>query len=136
MASYSADRPGGFSESEIAALTGLSERLSILADMHSQSQIAENILKAYLGPQTGPRVLAGQIRRGTGEAIAAVLWSSDLRSFTQISDDLSGEDVITMLDQVFDAQANAIRRHGGEILKFIGGGSSPFFRLPRQTTRR
>lgn len=127
MASYSTDRPGGFSESEIAALTGLSERLSILADMHSQSQIAENILKAYLGPQTGPRVLAGQIRRGTGEAIAAVLWSSDLRSFTQISDDLSGEDVITMLDQVFDAQANAIRRHGGEILKFIGDGLLAIF---------
>ena len=65
MASYSTDRAGGFSDDEIAELTRVSGRLSVVADMHSQRQIAENVLKAYLGPLTGPRVLAGQIRRGT-----------------------------------------------------------------------
>lgn len=127
MASYSTDRPGGFSEREIAELRRVTERLSVVADMYSQRQVAENVLKAYLGPLTGPRVLAGQIRRGTGEAIAAVLWSSDLRGFTQLSDRLSGEEVIAILDQVFDAQARAIASHGGEILKFIGDGLLAIF---------
>jgi adenylate cyclase len=95
--------------------------------MHSQKHIAENVLTAYLGPLTGPRVLAGQIRRGTGEAIAAVLWSSDLRSFTQLSDKASAEQVIAILDKVFDAQAHAIAEHGGEILKFIGDGLLAIF---------
>ena len=33
------------------------------------------MLNAYLGAKTGPKVLEGQIRRGTGEEISAVLWS-------------------------------------------------------------
>jgi hypothetical protein len=90
MAAYVTDRPGGFSEREIADLSVVSERLSIVADMNSQRQIAETVLKAYLGPQTGRKVLAGQIRRGSGEAIAAVLWSSDLRSPDRIPRSSSG----------------------------------------------
>lgn len=97
--------------------------------MHNQKHIAENVLIAYLGPQTGPRVLAGQIRRGSGEAIAAVLWSSDLRGFTKLSDHVAGEEIIAILDRVFDAQARAIADHGGEILKFIGDGLLAIFPL-------
>ena len=122
MACYVADRPGGFTEREAADLSALSERLSPIADMNSQRQIAENVLTAYLGPQTGPKVLAGQIRRGSGQAIAAVLWSSDLRRFTYLSDHLPAERVIAILNQLFDLQAKAITSHGGEILKFVGDG--------------
>jgi adenylate cyclase len=127
MVTYVSDRPGGFSDSEIADLKRLSERLSVVADMHSQKHIAENVLIAYLGRQTGPRVLAGDIRRGSGEAIAAVLWSSDLRSFTRLSDHAPGEQVIGILNRVFEAQAVAIASHGGEILKFIGDGLLAIF---------
>jgi adenylate cyclase len=127
MAVYVTDMPGGFSERAIADLTAVSERLSITADMNSQRQIAQNVLKAYLGPQTGRKVLAGQIRRGSGEAIAAVLWSSDLRRFTQMSDRLPGESVIAILNDLFDLQAKAIAKRGGEILKFIGDGLLAIF---------
>ena len=102
MAAYVTDRPGGFTEREIADLSSVSQLLAVIADMNSQRQIAENVLKAYLGPQTGPKVLAGQIRRGSGEAIAAVLWSSDLRRFTQLSDHLPGDRVIGILNDLFD----------------------------------
>ena len=127
MAAYVTDRPDGFSEREIADLTAVSERLSIVADMNSQRQIAENVLKAYLGAQTGRKVLAGQIRRGSGEEIAAVLWSSDLRRFTQMSDRLPGEKLIGILNDLFDLQAKAITAHGGEILKFVGDGLLAIF---------
>src|SRR5258708_36538955 len=130
MAAYVTDRPGGFSEREIADLSAVSERLSIVADMNSQRQIAENVLKAYLGPQTGRKVLAGQIRRGSGEAIAAVLWSSDLRRFPQMSDQLPGERVIGILNDLFDMQAKAIAPPRGEILKFIGDGLLAIFPVP------
>jgi adenylate cyclase len=131
MAAYVTDRPGGFSEREIADLAAVSERLSIVADMNSQRQIAENVLKAYLGPQTGRKVLAGQIRRGSGEEITAVLWSSDLRRFTQMSDQLEGEHVIGILNDLFDLQAKAIVGHGGEILKFVGDGLLAIFPVAR-----
>jgi adenylate cyclase len=127
MASYVADRPGGFTDAEIADLTALSARLSVMADLNSQRQIAENVLKAYLGPVAGPKVLAGQIRRGSGEAISAVLWSSDLRGFTHLSDHLPGDQVIAILNDLFDLQARAIAARGGEILKFVGDGLLAIF---------
>jgi adenylate cyclase len=80
-----------------------------------------------LRPKTGPKVLAGQIRRGAGEEITAVLWASDLRGFTERSDRLAGTQVIAMLNVLFDAQAKAIAGHGGEILKFIGDGLLAIF---------
>jgi adenylate cyclase len=127
MVTYVTDRNGGFTAQEIADLTRVSQRLATLADLRSQRRIASNILDAYLGPKTGPKVLAGQIRRGTGEEITAVLWSSDLRGFTARSDRLSGTQVIALLNALFDAQAVAIAGHGGEILKFIGDGLLAIF---------
>ena len=98
MVTYVTDRIGGFTAQEISDLTRVSQRLPLLADLHSQRRIASNMLNAYLGPKTGPKVLAGQIRRGTGEEITAVLWSSDLRGFTERSDRLAGTQVIAMLN--------------------------------------
>src|SRR5215472_6936098 len=127
MVTYVTDRVGGFSEKEISDLTRVSQRLSLLADLRNQRRIASNILAAYLGSKTGSKVLAVQIRRGTGEEITAVLWSSDLRGFTERSDRYSGEQVITLLNALFDAQAKVIADHGGEILKFIGDGLLSIF---------
>lgn len=127
MVTYVTDRPGGFTEQEIADLTRVTRRLPLFADLRNHRRIASNILNAYLGPKTGPKVLAGQIRRGTGEEITAVLWTSDLRGFTELSDRLTGIQVIATLNALFDAQAQAIATHGGEILKFIGDGLLAIF---------
>ena len=127
MVTYVTDRSGGFTDREIADLRDLSECLSVLADMNSQRQIADNVLRAYLGAQTGPRVLAGDIRRGSGESIAAVIWSSDMRGFTALSDRAPSERVIAILNDLFDLQAKTISKHRGEILKFIGDGLLAIF---------
>jgi adenylate cyclase len=127
MVTYVTDRPGGFTESEIADLTRVSQRLPVLVDMYNQKAISRNVLNAYLGAKTGPKVLEGQIRRGTGVEINAVLWSSDLRGFTARSDRLPGDRMIALLNALFDAQAKAIHDHGGEILKFIGDGLLAIF---------
>jgi adenylate cyclase len=127
MVSYVTDRAGGFTAQEISNLSRVSQRLSLLADLRNHRRIASNILNAYLGPKAGPKVLAGQIRRGTGEEITAVLWSSDLRGFTERSDRLAGARMIAILNSLFDAQAKAIALHGGEILKFIGDGLLAIF---------
>jgi class 3 adenylate cyclase len=75
--------------------------------------------------------------RRPGDTINAVLWSSDVRSFTALSDRVPGEQVIAILDQIFDAQARAIAKHGGEILKFIGDGLLAIFPVeaPDQAAR-
>ncbi|HXW31280.1 MAG TPA: adenylate/guanylate cyclase domain-containing protein [Xanthobacteraceae bacterium] len=127
MISFAIDRPGGLSEGDVVDLTWISRLMPLVIDMHSHRAIARNLLAFYLGATTGPRVLAGQIRRGMGEVLNAVLWSSDLRGFTERSDRLPGERMIAILNALFDAQANAINQHGGEILKFIGDGLLAIF---------
>ncbi|MGH6725303.1 MAG: adenylate/guanylate cyclase domain-containing protein [Pseudolabrys sp.] len=127
MVTYVTDRIDGFTEREISNLTRVSQRLPLLVDAYLQRRISTNILNAYLGPKTGPKVLAGQIRRGSGEEITAVLWSSDLRGFTERSDRLAGNQMIAILNVLFDAQAKAITSHGGEILKFVGDGLLAIF---------
>jgi adenylate cyclase len=135
MVTYVTDRPGGFFESEIADLTRISQLFAIVADMHSQRGLTRNLLNAYLGAKTGPKVLAGQIRRGTGEALSAVLWSSDLRAFTERSDRLPGDRMVAILNALFDAQAKVIHAHGGEILKFIGDGMLAIFPIDGAETQ-
>ena len=127
MLTFVTDRPGGFADREIADLTRAGRRMSIVADRHNQWAITHNLLTAYLGENTGPKVLSGQIRRGAGIELAAVLWSSDLRGFTERSDRLASERMIAILNALFEAQAGEIRAHGGEILKFIGDGLLAIF---------
>jgi adenylate cyclase len=127
MITYVTDRPGGFTADEIAGMTRVSQRVAVVCDIQGLRWVAINVLNAYLGPKTGPRVLAGQIRRGAGEEMMVVLWSSDLRGFTERSDRLPGNRMIAILNALFDAQAKAIQDHGGEILKFIGDGLLAIF---------
>ena len=125
--SYATDRSDGFSLRDVADLTAISQRLSVASDIYSQRALTRNLLSAYIGPNAGPKVLAGQVRRGTGEELTAILWSSDLRGFTERSDRLPGQQMVALLNALFDVQATAIHRHGGEILKFIGDGLLAIF---------
>ena len=124
---YTTDRVGGYSAREVADLTRLSRRMQGVCDSYRQRGLTRNLLNAYLGGNAGTKVLAGQIRRGTGEELTAVLWSSDLRGFTARSDRLAGDRMIAILNALFDAQATAIHNHGGEILKFVGDGLLAIF---------
>ncbi len=110
-------------------LTPVSQRLSLLADLRNQRRIASNILAAYLGSKTGSKVLAGQIevevqrrRLGSSPVVVRLAWIH--RTLRPL---LVSEQVITLLNALFDAQAKAIADHGGEILKFIGDGLLSIF---------
>ena len=124
---YTTDGVDGFSAGQVGELTRISQRIGVVCDSFMQRALMRHVLNVYLGRSAGPKVLAGQIRRGTGEELNAVLWSSDLRGFTTRSDRLPGRQMVAILNALFDAQANAIHRHGGEILKFIGDGLLAIF---------
>ena len=69
------------------------------------------------------RVLQGGIRRGIAERITAVLWYSDLRDFTRITDRASPEQIIPFLNDYAEAVIASICDHGGDVLKLIGDGA-------------
>ena len=134
MVTFVTDRAGGFTDAEIADLSRVAQRLAIVIDRQSQAWVLRNVLAAYLGERTGPKVMDGQIRRGAGIELNAALWSSDLRGFTERSDRLPSERIIAILNALFDAQAGAIRDHGGEILKFVGDGLLAVFPIEGDAT--
>ncbi len=72
-------------------------------------------------------MLAGRVRRGEGESLNAVIMATDLRGFTALSDRLDGAEMITLLDDYFDAIASPIHERRGEVLKFIGDGVLAIF---------
>ena len=79
-----------------------------------------NVVTAYLGPNAGRRVLAGQIQRGDGETIHAVIWYSDLRGSTPMADALPRDDYIRTLNDYFECAGGAVLAQDGEIVAFIG----------------
>ncbi len=124
---WATDRPGGFSDADIAALEEINPALAAIVETRQIRRISANLLDTYFGPQAGRRILAGQIRRAEGERLRAVVMMTDLRGFTALSDRLPGEEVIELLDDYFDAVATPIEEREGEILKFIGDGMLAIF---------
>jgi len=127
VVTWATDRPGGFADADIAMLEDINPALAAIVETRAVRRITENLLDTYLGPQAGRRVLAGQIHRAEGEQLRAVIMVTDMRDFTGLSDRLPGNEVITLLDDYFEAIATPVEKHKGEILKFIGDGVLAIF---------
>ncbi len=121
-ASWTTKQPGGFTDEQMAALKSIVPPLTRLVEVIGLRRVAAMLLDTYVGNRAGERILGGQIRRGHTETMDAAIWLSDLRGFTALSDRLSSETVVDILNQYFDCQVSAIRNHGGEVLKFMGDG--------------
>lgn len=114
------DHPDGFTESDIAKFDALSRYLLPVIEAISQHRLSITLLDTYVGKRTAKRVLDGAIKRGDGELIDAALWFSDLRDFTHLTETLDGEDLLAMLNAYFETVFDAVQRHDGEVLRFIG----------------
>ena len=115
-------REGGFERGQVDALMELLRFFSLHVERHMAMRLAGNVLETYLGAAAGERVLKGSIQRGSGQRMRAVIWASDMRGFTDLSDRLKGDDMLALLNAYFEALAGAIHDHGGDVLKFIGDG--------------
>lgn len=131
IATWSADRPGGFTDGELAALQKIQRRFAVACKTAIQARIARNISETYLGRQAGSQVLAGSIRRGDGTETRAVVWYNDMRNSTALADTMPGQDYIELLNEYFDCTATPIIEAGGEVLDFVGDGVLAIF--PYQT---
>ena len=129
LVSWSTDRPGGFSDDDLAALRRVQDRLAVGVKMAKREQTALNVLTAYLGANAGRRVLEGQIRRGDGELLHAVIWYSDLRGSTPLADRIGGSRYLAVLNEYFECTAGAVLDHGGEVLRFIGDAVLAIFQV-------
>lgn len=133
IGSWLCNRPAGYTEQDIRILRRVQQRLAVACKVGIKTQIAKNILDAYLGPATGRRVYEGKISRGSGEIIHAVIWFSDLRGSTDLSKEMSTEDFLSVLNAFFESVADPVLDGGGEVLRFIGDAMLAIFPMQQHT---
>jgi adenylate cyclase len=126
--SWSTRHPAGFSDANIAALRRLVPALALALKSGTLARIAGTLVEVYLGRDAGRRVLGGRIQRGIADRIEAVLWFSDLRSFTTITDSAAPGEIIPLLNDYADAVITSVQQAGGDVLKLIGDGTLAIFR--------
>ena len=96
--SLATTRVDGFSDDEIALFAAMMPAVAVNLEIQALRRMARTLLDTYVGRQSGGRVLAGQIRRGMGETINAVIWLSDLRGFTSLSESSPRDELIEILN--------------------------------------
>src|ERR1700686_3315809 len=115
-------RAEGFSEQGLSALRDLVPVLGLAIKSAAQVDIARTLGRVYLGRDASEQVLRGRIARGVTERIKTVLWFSDLRGSTAISENLTPDEIIPFLNDYAQAAIDAIHDEGGDVLKLIGDG--------------
>ncbi|HEV7873014.1 MAG TPA: adenylate/guanylate cyclase domain-containing protein, partial [Enterovirga sp.] len=125
--SWSSHVPAGFGDADIAALKFLAPALSLAIKSASLARIAETLVETYLGRDAGRRVLNGGIERGVADRIEAVVWFSDLRGYTEVSDTAPPGDIIPLLNDYAEMVISSVHEAGGDVLKLIGDGTLAIF---------
>ena len=120
-------RDEGFGAQGLAALRDLVPVLGLAIKSAAQADIAKTLGRVYLGRDAAEQVLRGRITRGVTERINTVLWFSDLRGSTAISESIDPGEIIPFLNDYAQASIDAIHEAGGDVLKLIGDGVLAMF---------
>src|SRR5580704_9728010 len=129
-------RAEGFEEQGLSALRDLVPALGLAIKSAAQVEIARTLGRVYLGRDASEQVLQGRISRGVTERINAVLWFSDLRGSTAISESIGPDEIIPFLNDYAQAAIDAIHDAGGDVLKLIGDGVLAMFTHEDMTSAR
>jgi len=129
-------RAEGFSEQGLSALRDLVPVLGLAIKSAAQVDIARTLGRVYLGRDASEQVLRGRISRGVTERINAVLWFSDLRGSTSISETIGPDEIIPFLNDYAQAAIDAIHDEAGDVLKLMGDGVLAMFINEDMTSAR
>ncbi|MDF3822277.1 adenylate/guanylate cyclase domain-containing protein [Leptospira sp. 96542] len=116
------DKIGGWTLEEQKFLLNVLKLVSLRWMNFIQSELTESLLSVYLGKRTGSTVYSGKIYRGEVEKIQSVIWFSDIRNYSGISERLAPSEVINLLNDYFGTSIPIIEEYGGEVLKLLGDG--------------
>ena len=88
LASWATKRDGGFTDADIRGLGRIQKSFAVACRVAIQRRVTTNLMSTYLGPTAGRKALSGDIQRGDGEQIRAVVYYADLRGSTSMANDM------------------------------------------------
>ena len=136
LLSWISAAPDGFSDDEIDLLQRLRKPLCAELKSLTQTSLVEVILRAYLGGYSADRVYAGQIQRGDGDIIDAVILFCDLRGSSELAEHYDLNGYLGVLNDYYEVTAGAVIEGGGEVLRYIGDASLAIFPIERYADER
>ena len=112
----------GFTPEHLDFLEQLTPAFSSVVEPVARDLVTATLLRTYLGRDAGDRVSAGQVRRGDQQTLRAAVWFCDVRGFTRLSATLPREQLLDLLNDLFEEIVLGLQAHGGQVLKFTGDG--------------
>jgi adenylate cyclase len=113
-------------------IDGLLATLALAVYRIALLQVAVDLLDAYVGAESGRRILSGQVRQGTAQQLSAAIVIADLRGFTAVADRTPAERLVGGLNEHLGAVVEAVEQQGGQVLKFLGDGLMAVFSLEKR----
>ncbi len=125
--SWSSAQVGGFSTRDLSVLEQINRPLARLTETYMLRLNAASLLSTYVGRNSGHLILDGQVHRGDGEQITAVILFVDVKDFTSLCNRKTGAELVGLLNDTFDRLVPPVAANGGEILKYMGDGFFAIF---------
>lgn len=122
VSAFTTDRPGGFSDSEIGLIESLAPAIGAALEPAAMRHSMASLLEVYLGAGPAERIGKGAFRRGQTTEIDAAVLITDLRGSTALSERLEPDVLLERLGVYFEIVVDSVRKHGGDVLKFVGDG--------------
>jgi adenylate cyclase len=135
VAIFGTQESQGFSGADRALFRRILPALRSAIELKIWRRRTTTILDTYVGADPERQIMSGNVRRGDIAALEAVIMFCDLHDFTRISNRLSSDRVLTLLNTYFDQAVPSIAECGGEILKFMGDGLLALFRVKEDAER-
>lgn len=107
----------------------LANTFNTMADGLRDRERERDIFGRVVSPAIRERLLTGELQLG-GETLSCTVLFSDIRGFSTISEQISAQQVVAILNEYFTEMSDAIRPWGGYINNFIGDAIVVLFGAP------